>query len=427
MIIKDYGTSMSIIRKFKLDYDWKEFVRELDELFPLEVYEEHIEHPNPLGIWYHNISEENFPKHLQEAIERGIGYPIKKKGWMWDWRCQTTELLEHVDTLSNAHVTGISEWDKVVFEDDPSKFGRPPITVNIAMENDVHLYVKNNEAGDYEHCIYGPGDIVMFNNNTQKHGVYVLNDPTNIPRRALNCYLDVDDLFDTDHDFWQQPTESVPWPIITTTFNTRRDKNEKFAASQKVPLQTEYSFNDMAYLDTPEAYPMFEQQANIIIEKQCKGIVDMGCRHGPVIDILHAKGYTDFQYMGIDTSKEPIELAHAKWKDYDNIEFRRGSWEDDDVLHVDFDVDQVIWSGVLLYRPDDHYEFFDKITRQTYNSPNAIIQEPQSTQRHWKFGLELNTIANQMQQYQKAYNKFTEYHYDLEIFAGRRLVVDVTL
>ena len=26
---------------------------------------------------------------------------------------------------------------------------------------------------------------------------------------------------------------------------------------------------------------------------------------------------------------------------------------------VDFDVDQVIWSGVLLYRPDDHFEFFN--------------------------------------------------------------------
>ena len=418
---------MSIIRKFKLDYDWKEFVRELDELFPLDIYEEHIEYPNPLGIFYHNITEEYFPQHLREAIERSIGYPIKKKGWMWDWRCQTTELLEHVDTLKAAHHTGISDWDKVVFEDEPSKFGRPPLTVNIAMENDAHLYVYNNEACEYEHCIYGPGDIVVFNNNTQKHGVFVLNEPDVIPRRALNCYLDLDDLFDTQHEFWKQPTENVPWPIITTKLIARKDKNNKFEASQKVPLQTEYSFNDMAYLDTPEAYPMFERQADIIIEKQCKGIVDMGCRHGPVIEILHAKGYTDFQYMGIDTSKEPIELAQEKWKDHHNIEFRRGSWEDADVLHVDFDVDQVIWSGVLLYRPDDHYEFFDKITRDTYNSPNAIIQEPQLAQRHWKAGLELNTIADKMKQYQTAYKKFTEYHYDLEIFAGRRLVVDVTL
>lgn len=408
---------MSVIRKFKLDYDWREFVRELDELFPLEVYEEHIEHPNPLGIWYHNISEENFPKHLQEAIERGIGYPIKKKGWMWDWRCQTTELLEHVDTLSNAHVTGISEWDKVVFEDDPSKFGRPPITVNIAMENDVHLYVKNNETGEYEHCIYGPGDIVMFNNNTQAHGVYTLNDPTNIPRRALNCYLDVDDLFDVDHDFWNQPSENVPWPEIKT----------KIDNGQKVPLKEDYEFSDMAYLDSPEAYELFETQANIIIEKQCKGIVDVGCRHGPVLDILHSKGYTDFEYMGFDTSKEPIDIATEKWKDYNNIEFRHESWNNLEAFLVDFDVDQVMWSGVLLYRPDDHFEFFHKITNGIYKSPNAIIQEPMPWQRHWKAGLILNRISDDMEEYKKMYKEFKEYKLDLEIFAGRRLVADVTL
>ena len=408
---------MSVIRKFKLDYDWREFVRELDELFPLEVYEEHIEHPNPLGIWYHNISEENFPKHLQEAIERGIGYPMKKKGWMWDWRCQTTELLEHVDTLSNAHVTGISEWDKVVFEDDPSKFGRPPITVNIAMENDVHLYVKNNETGEYEHCIYGPGDIVMFNNNTQAHGVYTLNDPTNIPRRALNCYLDVDDLFDVDHDFWNQPSENVPWPEIKT----------KIDNGQKVPLKEDYEFSDMAYLDSPEAYELFETQANIIIEKQCKGIVDVGCRHGPVLDILHSKGYTDFEYMGFDTSKEPIDIATEKWKDYNNIEFRHESWNNLEAFLVDFDVDQVMWSGVLLYRPDDHFEFFHKITNGIYKSPNAIIQEPMPWQRHWKAGLILNRISDDMEEYKKMYKEFKEYKLDLEIFAGRRLVADVTL
>mgnify|MGYP003627964755 FL=1 len=408
---------MSVIRKFKLDYDWREFVRELDELFPLEVYEEHIEHPNPLGIWYHNISEENFPKHLQEAIERGIGYPIKKKGWMWDWRCQTTELLEHVDTLSNAHVTGISEWDKVVFEDDPSKFGRPPITVNIAMENDVHLYVKNNETGEYEHCIYGPGDIVMFNNNTQAHGVYTLNDPTNIPRRALNCYLDVDDLFDVDHDFWNQPSENVPWPEIKT----------KIDNGQKVPLKEDYEFSDMAYLDSPEAYELFETQANIVIEKQCKGIVDVGCRHGPVLDILHSKGYTDFEYMGFDTSKEPIDIATEKWKDYNNIEFRHESWNNLEAFLVDFDVDQVMWSGVLLYRPDDHFEFFHKITNGIYKSPNAIIQEPMPWQRHWKAGLILNRISDDMEEYKNMYKEFKEYKLDLEIFAGRRLVADVTL
>lgn len=410
---------MSIIRKFTLDYDWKEFVRELDELFPLDTYDEHIEHPNPLGIFYYNIWPNEFPQHLREAIERSIGYPIKNKGWMWDWRCQTTELLEHVDTLSNAHVTGISEWDKEVFEQEPSKIGRPPITVNIAMQNDVHLYVKNNETLKYEHCIYGPGDIVMFNNNTQAHGVYVLNDPENIPRRALNCYLDVDDLFDPDHEFWHQPCETIPWPTI----KTERDSKNK----QKVPLQDEYSFSDMSYLDSPEAFELFELQADIIIRKQCKGIIDVGCRHGPVLDILHQKGYTDFEYMGFDTSEEPISIAKEKWKDDKNIEFRHISWNELDKLKVDYKVDQVIWSGVLLYRPEDHFDFFKKITCDLYNSKNAIIQEPKKAQRHWEPGLVLHTIDDELDNYKDTCRVFEEHHLDLEIFSGRRIVLDLTL
>ena len=44
----------------------------------------------------------------------------------------------------------------------------------------------------------------------------------------------------------------------------------------EVPLCTEYTMEDMAYLDTPKAKPIFDKQADIIIEKQSKGIVD-GC------------------------------------------------------------------------------------------------------------------------------------------------------
>ena len=405
------------IRKFKLDYDWKEFVRELDEKYPLENYELHVEHPNPEGIYYQNIPHEEFPDHLKEAIARSIGYPIKKKGWMWDWRCMTIELLVHVDTLKNAHMTGISEWDKAVFEEEPSVHGRPPITVNIAMENDFKLDVQSDLDGEWESCIYGPGDIVVFNNNTQLHGGFVLNDPENIPRRALNCYLDIDDLFDKHHPFWKEPIENVPWPVIKT----------KIDNGQKVPLKEEYTFDDMAYLDSPEAYELFETQADIIIAKQCKGIVDVGCRHGPVLDILYAKGYTDFEYMGFDTSSEPITLGQDKWKDHDNIEFRCESWNNMEAFLVDFDVDMVVWSGVLLYRPDDHFEFFHRITSELYNSANAIIQEPMPTQRHWKAGLILNRISDQMDDYKDKYQEFKEIHLDLEIFAGRRLVADITL
>ena len=104
-----------------------------------------------------------------------------------------------------------------------------------------------------------------------------------------------------------QRVNNVPWPNIRTDV----DVNDK----QSVPLHEEYAFEDMAYLDTIEAYPMFEMQADIIIKKQCKGIVDVGCRHGPILDILYTKGYTDFEYMGFDTSVEPIEIAEEKWKD----------------------------------------------------------------------------------------------------------------
>ena len=81
-----------------------------------------------------------------------------------------------------------------------------------------------------------------------------------------------------------QKFKVVPWPEIKTKINN----------GQKVPLKEDYAFNDMAYLDSKEAFKLFETQADIIIKKQCKGIVDVGCRHGPILDILYTKGYTDF-------------------------------------------------------------------------------------------------------------------------------------
>lgn len=400
------------IRKFKLDYDWGALVSELDELFPLDTYLYHDEHPNPNGVYYYNIPESKFPVHIKEAIERSIHHKIKCKGWMWDWRCMTTELLIHTDTLRSSS----SDWNVDIFENDPSVIGRPPITVNIAMENDFRLDVQNQKTKEWESVIYGPGDIVVFNNNTQSHGGNALNDLENIPRRSLNCYIDGDDLFD-DEEYWNVSSINVPWPTITT----------KIEDGQKVPLQENYSFDDMAYLDSPEAYSIFETQADIIITKQCKGIVDVGCRHGPVLDILHSKGYTDFEYMGFDTSEEPIHIAIEKWKSHDNIEFRCESWNDMASFMVDFDVDQVMWSGVLLYMPNDHFKFFKKIVCDLYKSPNAIIQEPMTAQRHWAPGLLLNRISDDFDKYKSTFKQFKETKLDCEIFAGRRVIVDVTI
>ena len=277
----------------------------------------------------------------------------------------------------------------------------------VEIEDFEHFYEilnsKITRSKYMSHHVFRKGDLLFMDQLTTSH------------RRSAVKNKDRQ-LWRTAFDY-KKTSKQIPWPEIKT----------KIENGQKVPLKEDYEFSDMAYLDSTEAYELFETQANIIIEKQCKGIVDVGCRHGPVLDILHSKGYTDFEYMGFDTSKEPIDIATEKWKDHSNIEFRCESWNDAECFFVDFDVDQVIWSGVLLYRPDDHFDFFDKITNKLYSSPNAIIQEPMPWQRHWKAGLILNTIADSMEEYKDAYKEFKEYKLDLDIFAGRRLVADVTL
>ena len=71
-------------------------------------------------------------------------------------------------------------------------------------------------------------------------------------------------------------SKEVPWPKIVTD-------------SGEIPMKRRYAFRDMSYLDTLEARPIFETQADIIIKNNFKGIVDVGCRHGPINDFLHDK------------------------------------------------------------------------------------------------------------------------------------------
>ena len=75
--------------------------------------------------------------------------------------------------------------------------------------------------------------------------------------------------------------KSIPWPNIGTM-------------TGEIPMKRKYGLRDMSYLDTLEAKPIFETQANIIIKNNYKGIVDVGCRHGPINDFLHEKNYKDY-------------------------------------------------------------------------------------------------------------------------------------
>ena len=199
-------------------------------------------------------------------------------------------------------------------------------------------------------------------------------------------------------------SRKIPWPKITTK-------------TGKVPLHKEYAMNDMWYLDTIEAKPIFEKQADIIIENEFKGIVDVGCRHGPVNEILHEKNYTDYQYYGFDTSKEPIELARKRWGN--KFRYEVNDWAN--LKGVEYNVDCIIFSGVLLYEKD-HFKMFTDIMK-FYNCSNAIIQEPYHTQKHYDDRLELKTITRNLEQY----DLWEEHIIDAEIFCGRRLVAHAKL
>ncbi len=198
--------------------------------------------------------------------------------------------------------------------------------------------------------------------------------------------------------------KSIPWPTITTK-------------TGEIPMKRKYGLRDMSYLDTLQARPIFEKQAEIIIKNNYKGLVDIGCRHGPINDFLYEKGYKDYQYYGFDTSPEPIEYAQKRWMNENNIEYEIRDWAE---LHqVGFNVDCVIFSGVLLYEKDN-YKMFTNIMNY-YNCTNAVIQEPYHTQKYYEEKLKLKSITNDMQQY-----KFKEQTIvEAEIFCGRRLIAHI--
>ena len=198
-------------------------------------------------------------------------------------------------------------------------------------------------------------------------------------------------------------SKEVPWPKIGTT-------------SGEIPMKRRYALRDMSYLDTLEARPIFETQADIIIKNNYKGIVDIGCRHGPINDFLHEKNYKDYQYYGFDTSPEPIEYAQKRWP---NFEYEVRDWAT--LKEVKFKVDCVIFSGVLLYEKE-HYKMFTNIMN-FYKCKNAIIQEPYHEQKYYEERLKLKSITNDMQQYKFKEKTIVE----AEIFCGRRLVGQVEL
>ena len=104
-------------------------------------------------------------------------------------------------------------------------------------------------------------------------------------------------------------SRKIPWPKLPTDF--------------KVPLRKEYAMNDMWYLDTKEAKPIFEKQADIVIDNQYKGIVDVGTGETNYItDLLQDE--TVPKQIGPDTERKDNKadtevLYKYGWKNKHNI------------------------------------------------------------------------------------------------------------
>lgn len=211
---------------------------------------------------------------------------------------------------------------------------------------------------------------------------------------------------------------TLPWPRWHST---------PPAEFTKVPLKEEYALRTMDYLDTPEARPIFELQADIIVKNNIRGIVDVGCRIGIINDILYERGYTNYNYMGFDTSREPIEYAKDVWNEFSNIEYRCESMYNKDRISVEFNVDCVIWSGILLYNPSNHLQLFNDLTVNFYKASHAIIQEPCANQDANKFlkNVELNTIEHELHLYKENYPFYEDWVVNANIFSGRRRIVHV--
>tara|TARA_B110000908_G_scaffold3663_1_gene4778 strand:+ start:1902 stop:2573 length:672 start_codon:yes stop_codon:yes gene_type:complete len=211
----------------------------------------------------------------------------------------------------------------------------------------------------------------------------------------------------------------IPWPNITMDTTTADAKTE-------VPLRENYTMSSMSYLDSVEAYPLFEKQARIIKSKGYKGIIDIGCRHGPINKILHEDlNYTDYSYFGFDTSEEPIALAIESWKDYDNINYKVMSWVKS--FKVDFKVDVIIFSGVLLYIKDVllREDLLEDLMFRNQCS-NAIIAEPYHHQRHWDERLVLQSITENGLDFLNENYEVDLHYLDLPIFAGKRVIYDIS-
>lgn len=176
------------------------------------------------------------------------------------------------------------------------------------------------------------------------------------------------------------------------------------------------------YLDHPDALPLRTTVRDVVHSANCKNIVDVGCGVGRMYDFLEVENY-----MGFDDDWRLINPGKRERPDAD---LRVASWRHLDKLEVDFDVDCVLFLGVLSYAmPDwpevyekngDHIEMFHNII-DLYKPKKVIIQEILAEQTHVAETNELKVLP--LEYYNQFKPKCTVL--DLPIFCGHRIIMEI--
>ena len=194
--------------------------------------------------------------------------------------------------------------------------------------------------------------------------------------------------------------DGVPWPRLDNM------------PSKDVALRDDYPMQAMDYLDHPNALPIYEAYADAIQHHSCTGIVDVGCRWGRVNDVL-IDAELQYNYLGFDTSAEPIKHGQEIFDDKSYIKLLQASWQDPP--KADFDVDCVILGAVLIYDESIYERLLN-----FYKAHTVIIQEPMQSQIHWHPELKLQRVDLEK------YAPFdTDVIVEAEVFAGNRRIVSL--
>lgn len=175
----------------------------------------------------------------------------------------------------------------------------------------------------------------------------------------------------------------------------------------KSHLRKVYTIEELAYLDSAAAAPIYQLKADIIRLNNYQGIVDVGCRLGSVNQYLSDHQY---QYYGFDTSPDPVLTASST---YPNHKFEIASWNSPPP--VNFSVDVVIFGSVLIYDPEPSM-MFERLCK-FYQPSAAIIHEVSSE----------NTEDLPYTDLEYFTNKYTceLHHLELEIPCSKRTIIHV--